>query len=256
MGMLDNRIFDMEAICTDDCFDYVEYSVNSWREWIGKVMNELDKIDSVQIKILTYFSVLEMMEQEFLDFPQREQQNSFTEFVLKFQNKYDFLTLTDPITLYYRVEDIISSKVSLDDLGNASHYSPKDDAIRLKTEEIKKALTEIKGEDFTQSKMKQHRYVDLLYRMRCRLSHEFSTSHITYNRTAEEPYYTNCYRDFIHEEKRIEDEVWQLMFPPQFIKDLCLNCFENYLAYCTENHTPPNKHNSLGRFCELSWYNR
>lgn len=30
--MLDNRIFDMEAICTYDCFDYVEYSVNSWRE--------------------------------------------------------------------------------------------------------------------------------------------------------------------------------------------------------------------------------
>lgn len=96
--MLDNRIFDMEAICADDCFDYVEYSVNSWREWIGKVMNELNKIDSVQIKILTYFSVLEMMEQEFLDFPQREQQNSFVEFVLKFQNKYDFLSLTDPIT--------------------------------------------------------------------------------------------------------------------------------------------------------------
>ena len=53
MGMLDNRIFDMEAICADDYFDYAEYSVSSWREWIGKVMNELDKIDSVQIKILT-----------------------------------------------------------------------------------------------------------------------------------------------------------------------------------------------------------
>ena len=32
--------------------------------------------------------------------------------------------------------------------------------------------------------------------------------------------------------------------------------FDNYLEYCLSNHIPPNRHNGMDRFCELSWYSR
>ncbi len=253
--MSDQKVWDMECHLDGEVIDYVEYSVNSWRQWISRAMLELDKIELKEIKLLTYFSIIEMMAQEYYNFPSKNQ-DTFTRFVCEFQNKYDYLELTDPITLYYRVESIVLPAITLNNLEDGSVYHPKAAVIREKFVELQSALTTEKGTDYADKKLKEHRYVDLLYRMRCRLSHEFLAPHISVSESETEPYYINWHRVFMKETVMVEDEIWQLSFPICFVKDLCINCFENYLSHCLNMRTPPNLNNGLDRICELSWYNR
>ena len=51
--MSDNKVWDIEVLLEDEVFDYVEYAVNSWREWIAKTMNEIEKIEMKEVKLLT-----------------------------------------------------------------------------------------------------------------------------------------------------------------------------------------------------------
>ena len=253
--MPDDKTLDIDTSVAVEEFDYVEYMVSSWRAWVADTMAELDKVDMKEIKLLTYFSIIEMMAQEYYDFPTRNMQDTFTEFVLEFQDRYDYLELTDPATLYYHTEDIVSPKVTLDDLIDGEEYYPKGTVIRNKVEEIKTVLElELDKKDLDK-KMKQHRYVDLLYRMRCRLSHEFSAPALFFT-NREEPYYIKCARKYPTKEGLKTDDVWHLSYPLAFIKELCINCFDNYLDYCSREHRPPNQNNGLDRLCELSWYNR
>lgn len=254
--MSDNKVWDIEVLLEDEVFDYVEYAVNSWREWIAKTMNEIEKIEMKEVKLLTYFSIMEMMAQEYDNFPSNKLQDSFTKFVVKFQNKYDFLEAVDPITLFYRVEDIVVPKVNLNNLVDGEIYLLKSKHISDKVLEIETELIAKNGKEYAHKRLKEHRYVDLLYRMRCRLSHEFSAPHISFNKVINEPSYINCSRQYVSNGRLVNDAVWQLRFPVGFVKDLCLNCLENYLDYCLKEHIPPNKNNGLDRKCELSWYSR
>ena len=253
--MSKSKVFDTETFFEEKPFDYVEYMVDSWKSWIAEIITELEKIKSNEIKLLTYFSIIDMMAQEYFNYPDRKNQKTFTDFVLVFQNKYDFLELVDPITLYYHVEDIVKNNVNLEELEDGSFYYPKTNIIRDKVADIRAILEPIKGVEFCDSIESKHRYVDLLYRIRCRLSHEFSSRHTFPNERETQPYYINCYRQYVTKGKIISDEVWQLIYPVKFVQDLCLNCFENYLQYCLDNHVPPGKNNGMDRFCELSWYN-
>ena len=54
--MSGNKVWDMEVLLEDEAFDYVEYSVNSWREWIAKTMNEIEKVEMKEVKLLTQTS--------------------------------------------------------------------------------------------------------------------------------------------------------------------------------------------------------
>jgi len=252
----ENKIWDIEVLLEDEVFDYVEYSVNSWREWIAKTMNEIEKVELKEVKLLTYFSILEMMAQEYDNFPSGKLQDSFAKFVLQFQNKYDFLESVDPVTLFYRVEDIVSEKVNLNDLVDGEIYFPNYKILSDKVVEIQGELIKQKGKEYTEKKLKEHRYVDLLYRMRCRLSHEFSAPHVSHSKAIDIPNYINCSRQYVSNGRLVTDDVWHLRFPVSFVKDLCLNCFENYLDYCLKERVPPNKNNGLDRKCELSWHSR
>ena len=133
--MPDDKTLNIDASVVSEDFNYVEYMVSSWRAWIASTMAELDKVDMKEIKLLTYFSIIEMMAQEYYDFPARNMQDTFTEFVLEFQDRYDYLELTDPVTLYYHTEDIVFPRVTLDDLIDGEEYCPMETVIRNKVEE-------------------------------------------------------------------------------------------------------------------------
>ena len=253
--MPDDKALYIDTPVVVEDFDYVKYMVGSWRAWIASTMAELDKVEMKEIKLIVYFSIIEMMAQEYYEYPLGKEKETFTKFVLEFQDKYDYLEMTDPVSLYYHVEKILSSSVTLDDLVDGEIYHPKTAVIRNKVEEIGKVLESEKDKDFSDTKMKQHRYVDLLYRMRCRLSHEFSAPRMSFT-DRETPYYIKCARQFVTLEGLKLDDVWHLAYPLGFIKELCLNCFENYLDYCLKERRLPNQNNGLDRLCELSWYNR
>ena len=155
--MPDDKTLDIDTSVAVEEFDYVEYMVSSWRAWVADTMAELDKVDMKEIKLLTYFSIIEMMAQEYYDFPIRNMQDTFTEFVLEFQDRYDYLEMTDPVSLYYHVEKILPSSITLDDLVDGEMYHPKMTVIRNIAEEIRKVLEVEKDKDFSDTKMKQHR---------------------------------------------------------------------------------------------------
>ena len=67
--MSKNKAWDMEVLLDNEVFDYVEYSVNSWRKWITETMYEVEKVELKEIRLLTYFSILEMMAQAFDNYP-------------------------------------------------------------------------------------------------------------------------------------------------------------------------------------------
>ena len=54
----------------------------------------------------------------------------------------------------------------------------------------------------------------------------------------------------------MEDDVWKLNVPSKFLKDLCVNCVDNYLEECIKKNILPVENDGMGRLCELSWYNR
>lgn len=138
--MSDNKIGDMGVLLEDEVFNYVEYSVNSWRAWIEKTINEIEKVELKEIKLLTYFSILERMAQVYDNFPSKNLQDSFTNFVLKFQNKYNFLDAVDPVTLFYRVENIVSETVNLNNLVDDEIYFPIYKRIEKEVQELASAI--------------------------------------------------------------------------------------------------------------------
>ena len=64
--MSDNKVFDTLTFFKDNYFDYVKFTVDSWKTWIGKTMEEIEKVGSSEIKLLTCFSIIEMLSQEYM----------------------------------------------------------------------------------------------------------------------------------------------------------------------------------------------
>lgn len=200
--------------------------------------------------------LIESIAQDVADYPDKQQQKTFVHFVLKYQSLYSYLETVDPITLFYHSEKEIGDKVNLNDFIDGSVYEPQDKFIRDKADSIKEALCDTLGVQNADKMVGKHRYVDLLYRLRCRVSHEFSHSHISINTFHKEPYYMSYNRTYVSKGKIVRDDVWQLQIPTQFVKDLCANCINNYLDECIKENVLPTANDSMERFCELSWYSR
>lgn len=238
-------------VSAEDMAALVKKEIAEWREHIYELVAQMDATGSRKIQLLFYFSLLEMMAQDEADYPDRHQQDTFTEFVLRYQTKYPYLAEVEPVTLFYHVEDIVSDVVDLSDFEEGQVYEPTDTMSRKKSAEIMDALKKKKDVNFADKKAKQHRYVDLLYRMRCRLSHEFSGSHISSIDHMDEPYSISFNRSYEKDGKLVRDDVWKLMIPVSFVKEISLNCFENKVR-----NQLPSKNNTMDRACELSWYSR
>ena len=253
--MGNDKIYEIRAIEEND-FEYIKESIEDYRKYNNDILIQLDGVSNKGVKLLCYFSLIESIAQDLSNYPEREQQKTFVEFVLKYQNKYLYHEFVYPITLFYHLENEIQDKINLLDLMDGQVYNPLDRSIRDKVDEIREVLEKNMAKEKVEKYLIKHRYVDLLYRMRCRISHEFSYSHISINTREEEPYYINFDRTYKIENAVLNDKVWQLSVPIQFIKNICENCINNYLDECLRNKKIPCENDSLGRFCELSWYSR
>ena len=218
--MKKERAFEMKAINTSEWNEFVEESINDWRNYANKVIEAVENSEMKQIKLLVYFSLMDCIAQDLENYPKGGQQNTFTKFILKYQKGYDFLELVDPITLYYHFEEKLTPYVNLEELEEATCYDVNDTPIRSLADKMSVLLDD--------DKLKKHRYVDLLYRIRCMISHEFSDSYTVKHEIYDNPFYINCGRCYTTENNNVvEDDVWQLRFPIKFIKELCINCINN-----------------------------
>ncbi len=248
------KIYDMKAISNDEYENFVRSEAEEWRQYAKSTIEKVEEIESPQIQLLCYFSLMECLAQDVANYPNKGQHKAFTDFVLKYQNKYCYLDEIDPVTLFYHTEKNVGEVFDLSDFQDGAIYYPTDSFIQKQVKILVTKLTETIGEEAAIKLAQKHRYVDLLYRMRCRLSHEFSQSYIGHMKHQESPYYISCSRTYIKDKKVIEDDVWHFCIPVEFVKSICVNCIDNYLNECIVNNVLPVDNNSMDRFCELSWY--
>lgn len=236
--------------------EFIKKEVEDLRKYVYKIVENVENVQNKEVKLLCYFSLLESFAQDVANYPDVGMQKIFTRFVIRYQNICSYIEFVDTVTLFYHVENELNGDVDLSEFVDGGVYHPTDQFVRNKASSLLIKIEEVLDKRKKEKLAWQHRYVDLLYRMRCRLSHEFSSNHIATASMHKEPYYMSVNRMYLKDGKEVNDNIWELNIPVEFIKTICLNCIENYLNDCLRNNTWPISNDSMGRFCELSWYSR
>ena len=133
-------------------------TINKAREFLNNELIEVDKIEDVTLQLICIFSLIDRLAQEQAGYPSRRFQEVFCQFVLKHQKQCDYMESVEPITLYYRVEDLIEEvqllpnsplekEISLDSLGYLSATPIKDVLSKNKSQEILDYIKKKKGEE-------------------------------------------------------------------------------------------------------------
>ena len=82
---------DMEIVSNSENNGFVCNEVNELREYVKNTIEKVENIGSPQIQLLCYFSIIECLAQDVANYPDGGQQKIFTDFVLRYQDKYDYL---------------------------------------------------------------------------------------------------------------------------------------------------------------------
>lgn len=242
---------------------------------IGKVRSVLekelacvDRIEDTTLQLINMFVMIDSLAQEQSNYP-RDSKNAFCQFVLKHQEQCDYLECVEPVTLYYRVENLIDEvevypgwppekAVSLDGLGYLYAVKVKDVLPKGKSQEILEYVEKKKGVEFAEKMAKDHQLISLLYRMRSKAVHEMSGlgESMNYHREFKptEPYYRDVGRSYVQGENWVSDDVVELVIPNIFIRNILVDCIDGYLEDCRENKRFPFSNNHMTRRHRLSWY--
>lgn len=254
--MREQKISDVFRVCKESP-EYIESRIIEIWNHYSKRIDSISGIEEKYFQLLCLFSLIDSLAQEYSNYSRGQEQRKFTNFVLEFQKKWDFLECTDPITLYYDVQEHLNDSVNLDFLTEGNVYSPIHMIKSGMTEKIIDCL-EAKGLQNIDDYKRKHRYVDLLYKMRSKLTHELSTSgsvsSMGLGETEPLPYYVSVSRVYSIDENIIEDDIWELVVPVEFIEQLLKDCLGNYLDYCKDTQRDPFSNNKFERKFRLAWY--
>ena len=255
MGEQDNTSDVLQVI--QETHEYINSRVAEVQKHFEFRIESIRKIEEKYFQLLCLFSLIDSLAQEYSNYSRGQEQRKFTNFVLEFQGKWDFLECTDPITFYYDVQEHLNEAINLDFLVEGNVYSPANMIKSGMTEKITTYL-EAKGLQNVDDYKRKHRYIDLLYKMRSKLSHELSTSGSVSPMGLGEleplPYYVSVRRMYSINGESIEDDIWELVIPVEFIEQLLLDCLGNYLDYCKEKQRDPFSNNKFERKFRLAWY--
>lgn len=237
--------------------EYIKSRISEIQKHYEDRIESIRKIDEKYFQLLCLFSLIDCLAQEYSNYSKGQEQKRFTTFVLEFQKRWGFLEHIDPVTLYYDVQEHLDDEINLNILTEGSVYSPAHMIKSDITETIVDCL-ESKGIQNINNYKIKHRYVDLLYKMRSKLSHELSASGSVLPMGMGEaeslPYYMSVSRVYSIDEKIIEDDIWELVVPVGFIEQLLRDCLDNYLKFCEETLRDPFSNNKFERKFRLAWY--
>ena len=236
--------------------EYRDWRNKETLEWVTRKSQIIDNIPDNYFKALCYFSLIENFSQEYSNYPLQKQAESFCKFVSDFSSSYSFLTEYDPVTLYYDFEAELKGSFDLSFLDYGVNYNP-DHAVKYgRATEMIKSLEPYNKKE----RIQKHKYVRLLYSLRSKLSHELFNQHAMLatdiHLLPEYPYYIPCSRAYDKEGERVRDQIWDLVVPVGFIKNLVLECINNYLDYCLKNKNDPFENNRLDRKSITAWYDK
>lgn len=262
-----------EKITVDSEYDEVQHlvsDISNARSYLNKLLVLVDGIEDTTLQIISMFSLIDMLAQEQANYPP-DFKSAFREFVLKYQKQCDYLEEIEPVTLYYRVEDLIDEvefmpgmppqkEVSIDSLGYLHAKPVKKVLPQGKSKEILDYIERKKGPAFAAKKSEEHQLISLLYRMRSKAVHEMSglgeSFHFHKERKPVEPYYRDVGRSYVEDEHWVHDDVIELVIPNIFVRNILVDCIDGYLTDCLENKRFPFSNNCLTRKHRLSWYDK
>ena len=242
--------------------------IDEARRFFDKSLACIDKIEDTTIQLISIFSLIDCLAQEASNYA-TDFKKAFCDFVIKHQKQCDYIEMVEPITLYYRVEDLIEEKVlfedfppekvvSLESLGCLDSTLVKDVLQRRKSEEILEYIKNEYGKDLADKLEKEHKIISLIYRMRSKAVHEMSglgeSSAKTKDMYPNTPHYRDVSRIYVYEGNVVSDDVVELVIPNHFLRNILSDCIDGYLEDCKKNKRAPFSNNKIYRLNNLSWY--
>lgn len=237
------------------------------RKFLEKELIAIDQIAEPTMQLICMFSLLDSLAQEQANYPW-DSKKAFCGFILAHQKQCDYLTYVDPVTLFYRVEDLIEKSVlipgfppekviSLETMGLHMH-SVRESVLSGKAQEILTYISQKKGPQFAEKMMREHQMISLLYRMRSKAVHEMSSlgQRLQGNErfAPTEPYYRDVGRLYVLNGDVVSDNAYELIIPNAFIRNILQDCVDGYLSACREKKRFPFENNSMSRKYRLTWY--
>lgn len=257
---------------------YIRESVEETRVYLQKRLDEAYSISNSVFQTVCMFAVIDCLAQEYANYPTKNAQNVFNDFVLQFQSRYDFLEMVEPVTLFYDYEPNIKKiikheelhrlypkefppelEVDIKDLGLFFDSTTIDEVMKKNiSEEILSIIERQEGSKIKERYRERHKFISLLYKMRSKAVHELSSlgSEIKFDKDdcKKLPYYRFAGRMYEKDGFVVSDNIYELVIPNEFIYDLALNCIDNYLEYCINQKRLPFKNNSnFSRKVCLAW---
>jgi len=250
----------------------VRKTIKEFRIYAYRKLEKIDSISDMKLQLVGMFSMIDSMAQERTNYPGGTNNcKVFCDFVLSLKSRYNYLGKVEPVTLFYHVEDQIGEKilipgfppekeVSLDSLGKLDLRLVKDIIDSEKAIEILNYLALNKNHKFAEETAKQYRLINLIYRMRSKVTHEMTglgqeAWHYS-DYKIEEPYYCEIGRIYDSANDVISDEVCELSIPNRFIRNILVDCIEGYLSECSAQCRVPFENNTMTRKHRLSWYDK
>ena len=136
----------------------------------------------------------------------------------------------------------------------------KDIIHSRKAQEILGYIRKRKGKQFAAQKELEHRLINLIYRKRSKAIHEKTRlgEEMRINTLFEmiEPYYRSVGRIYDIDDEIVTDDIYELIIPNAFIRNILTDCIEGYLRECKEQCRLPFNNNKMTRVHYLSWYDK
>lgn len=238
--------------------------IESARVYLVKELSAIDQITNPTMQLICMFSLLDSLAQERANYPW-DSKKAFCEFLLGHQKQCNYLEYVDPVTLYYRVEDLIEKSVLIPgfppekeiSLGFLDFCPVKEAITSGKAQEILDYIAQKKSPEFAEKKRQEHQFISLIYRMRSKAVHEMSgLGETSFYREylPKEPYYRDVGRGYVLNGDFVSDDVCELVIPNAFIRNILQDCVEGYLNECRELKRFPFENNCITRKHRLSWY--
>lgn len=196
-------------------------------QYIDSRIQDIEKMKFYEHKIACLFLMVDTFSQNYINY----QTKDFCKFILNYadKKKYYFLNDYDPVTLLYDLKNYPQSQVDIPQLEEPNIYT-------VDSPELKEILDDIQISKLPDRIKNKHKYIKLLYKCRSKLLHEGNL--IGGIQTVEE----NNYEYLLY--FKVSD-YWKLIFPYKFLKELFMNCINNYLEECKKDKKDPFENNDM-----------
>lgn len=245
-------------------------TIESAQIFLENKLSAIDQITEPTMQLICMFALLDCLAQERANYP-KDSKKAFCEFVMAYQKQCDYMECVEPITLYYHVEDLIEESVLVPglSLGKESSFEPwiylngrsvQEIISSSKAQDILDYISKKKGPECAEKKKREHQFISLIYRMRSKAVHEMSglgeSASFIQHLMPQEPYYHDVARGYVLNGNVVSDDVYELVIPNAFIRNVLQDCVNGYLQECREQKRFPFDNNDMLRKHRLSWYDK